>query len=106
MEFETEVDIDNQDKKYETKGTIKWSLDFECRSWGVKSFYISIPEQKIDVSYTKEVFNAEEDDFDYEDVDEVLEIKNCTYDLKVNDTGEVICPQTLLVLDGEFELQF
>lgn len=99
-EFETEVEIDDEDKKREAKATIKWKADFECRSWGIKSIYIIIPDQKLSVCW--KTFSEEEDT--YEDAE--LEIKDCKYELDVHVNGEVICPERLVISDGEFLLQF
>lgn len=65
MNFTTKVDLmyskDGWDSEYNAKVDIKWSLELEARSYGIKSFIVTVPEQDIHFSIVKEGLGEEDD---------------------------------------------
>lgn len=59
-------DIDEEEQQVE----IKWTLELNLRSWGIKDFIVDIPEQTISVKIC--VWDEEGDDFKIVEEDVVL----------------------------------
>jgi hypothetical protein len=84
---------------YRQKVTLKWSVEFEMREWGIKSCIITVPEQEI----TFEIELDERDDF---------ETKTVTVLLKEihTDVSDQIClnlvPRKLEFYRGKWTLSF
>ncbi|NJO50841.1 MAG: hypothetical protein HC840_16890 [Leptolyngbyaceae cyanobacterium RM2_2_4] len=36
---------------------LKWSLELELREYGVKSFYITVPEQEIELEFEENIYD-------------------------------------------------
>jgi hypothetical protein len=87
MKFKTEVEIDGD---YTGHCQIEWEIDFECRSWGVKSIYIIAPEQTI--TFENTTYNEEDDEI-YEEVTLNLEDISCEHSFK--NISDTICPTEL-----------
>lgn len=66
-EFKTQVDLDLFLEGYDNhdvdtkKVNIRWNLEFDMRSYGVKDMVITVPDQKINVSLT--LWGDEEDTY-------------------------------------------
>ena len=57
MEFITPVKVILVDENLESVNDdvlIKWNLEVECRQWGVKSVYATMPKQEIEVQLQNE----------------------------------------------------
>ena len=106
-EFETEVDVSMMDdnilvgEDFLGKITIKWSVEFEMRSWGIKSIYLTVPEQKIILNYERDT----EDGFVPESKEILLQ--NVKVEDPINEENfGMIAPHTLEFYDGKVTLQF
>jgi hypothetical protein len=99
----SEIEIVDEDRDRAAKKIeIKWQFNVEHRSWGVKSIYIIVPDQNLQVCWSQE--NPVTGDC--EDVDETVEIKDCEVEFDIAVTGETIYPSELVVSDGKFTLRF
>lgn len=102
--FKTQVDIDiTLDRKdnhdIETKKVnLRWDLELEMRQYGVKSFIITVPDQKINLSVN--VWG--EDDDSHEDV--TLEVKDVLVEQPTN-LSQLI-PSSLEYYKGKWKLVF
>ena len=94
-EFHSEVDLEFTNlptgvSDYQLKFELKWSLDIEYRSWGVKSMSAIVPDQKLEITLEKDLNESYTDlpDFDpkkdYEDLGtEDFEVNIDLKDIKV-----------------------
>lgn len=104
-EFKTQVDLDIsledlENHDVETKKVnLYWNLELEMRQYGVKSFIITVPDQKLNISLN---MWGEAEDFGKEitlDVEDVL----------IEHDGEFfssIIPKTLEYYKGKWKLVF
>jgi hypothetical protein len=60
--FETEdVEVEEYGGKRRTGSTvIKWKVDWELRSWGIKSLYAHVPNQTIEIEWKDEDADGDE----------------------------------------------
>ena len=103
--FKTQVDIDitldRQDNHdIETKKVnLRWDLELEMRQYGIKSFIITVPDQKINLSVN--VWG--EDDDSHEDL--TLDVKDVIVEIQEGELGSLI-PHTLEFYKGKWKLVF
>lgn len=98
MDFITKkVDFVNYDTKYHGFKDIevKWSLELEMRSWGIKDFIILVPNQKIDTS----VYDYDKEQF----LSFTFEVNECQ--VMVNSFKSLV-PESLSVLNKKWTLNF
>jgi hypothetical protein len=76
---------------------IKWDLQLEMRSWGVKDISMSVPEQKITV-----LLNIWGDNEDTEK-EIVLDVKDVLVEKQSEDSSS-LAPSHLVYNDGEWTL--
>lgn len=64
MKFETEVfidyEIDGWSTPFREKVFVTWTLELECREYGVKSFIVTAPDQQLSFSVKKDDENGDE----------------------------------------------
>ena len=107
MEFTTKLDDSSIDIGYTNFGrfkgvpiedktataTVKWSLDFEAREWGLKSIDISIQDVALEIDY--EYYESQDE------ADETIIKDTYTYDgsfeivNRIEITSGCICPNNL-----------
>lgn len=82
--------------------TLKWSIDFEMRSWGVKSIYLTVPDQKVVLQY------SHYDEATGEDLEESKEVllQNVQVEEPSNENFGMILPRTLEFYNGKVTVQF
>jgi hypothetical protein len=106
--FKTEVDIDiflkhDKDKSLETKTIIlEWSLELEVRKFGIKSFVVVVPDQKIEVDFTEYRENSDEDVI----TTETVMVKNVSVDMSESKSLYGLSPKSLIFHDNEWKLEF
>jgi hypothetical protein len=106
--FETQVNIDIHGDDFIARAeniqpvTIKWTLELEMRSWGLKGLYAYVPEQKITLLYT--VWDESGDN----EIDQEKEIilKDVQVDLDNVEITHGMAPQTLEFYKGQVALIF
>lgn len=81
--FIAEVDIEiygsDLREKYNQKVSVKYQLDFEMRSWGMKSLLPIVPDQEISV-----ILVEEKEDEEIE-IEKKIEIKDVSVDIRCGD---------------------
>ena len=94
-EFSSDVAV--WDISGETDGTttIKWFFEMEVRNYGIKSFYLIVPDQEITIDWEKKS-------------QEKLEIKDVEAEFMVDGefTGITLIPKTLEHSSGKWTLKF
>lgn len=105
FDFETEVNVEDEDTKRSGKATIRWKLEFEMRNWGVKGFVLSVPDQdfsgwleKFDYG-TEENFNPNGEQVNFR----LIDVKAIH---PVLDASAIICPEKLVIENGKFVVEF
>lgn len=106
--FQTEIKVDDDDGKRDGQCTIKWSVEFECRSWGIKSVMITVPDQEFKGwlekrdPMTEEVFDSQKESpsFLIKDVNVVS-----PFGPDCNCMG-ILCPQSIHISGGKFSVEF
>jgi hypothetical protein len=108
-EFETEsVDVEVYDDKILGEYgrvqpiRLKWSLDFELRSWGVKSVYVTVPDQKVLLVFDR---YDEATDTDVDEEREVL-LQNVQVDLDATNWDSGLSPHSLEFYEGKVIAHF
>jgi len=104
--FKTKVELeisglsgyDNYDVLTQTV-EIKWDLELEMRSWGVKGIGMSVPEQKITV-----FLNIWGDDEDTEK-EIIFDVKNVMVE-KQSEDMDSLAPSHLIYNDGDWTLVY
>ena len=101
MTFESEIEIEDLDKNFTTTGLIKWEMEIDYRAWGVKSFDIYVPDQKIQVFYVRE-------DVDGNDVsvESEIEIKDPKIEESLEIGMGILTPKVLEIFKGKQVLEF
>ena len=101
--YESEIEITDESKNRTAKKVnIKWLLEVEHRSWGVKSLCVTVPNQTLNVWFEQE--NADTGDYDV--VETTVDIKDCDVEFDIVHTGETIYPSELIIADGKYTLVF
>lgn len=117
-DFKTRVKLDYTPKDYEDRDVdvitkhvdIKWQLTLEMREWGVKSFYVMIPDQDIEVELEHVIYGDDDDIIEttYETV--VIKLRDVDYNFDVPEMSENVFSQMApyeLVWDKYFkEIRF
>ncbi len=101
MTFESEIEIDDLDRNYRGKATLKWEMEIEARKWGIKEFNIYIPDQTLNFIASKDDENGESMDIDME-----LIISNCQVEAEVNIGKGILSPQLLQIYKGKQVVEF
>lgn len=103
--FETEVEVDDIDNKRHGKVMLKWGVEFECRSWGIKSVIPFVRDQEFEGHLIKNDGDEETDqDYEYEKV--TFNLKDVLIeDGNFEDSG-ILCPTLLCIDDGKFIVTF
>ena len=108
-DFESEVSIDVHDDSVLPRAaediqpiTIKWTLEVEMRSWGVKGFYVHVPDQKVMVIY--QIWA--EDGESILDQEKEITLTNVQVDLDNVQITHSIAPQTLDFYKGQAAVIF
>ena len=102
--FKTQVDLDISLDGYDNhdvetkKVTIRWDLELEMRNFGIKSFIVTVPEQKINVS-----LNIWDDNEDF-GKDLVLDVKDVI--VERNGNSDQLIPSILEFYQGKWKLVF
>lgn len=103
--FETQIDLDLMLKGYDNhdvlteKVNLVWNLELEVRSYGVRSFIVTVPEQTITV--TLNMWGDEKDT----EMDLTLEIKDV--EILFNRGAEMnLVPSCLEYYQGKWRLVF
>ena len=106
-EFETEVDLDVSDSSngdiaftWPSKVMIRWAMEMESRTWGIKSIYLSLRTRELELSYQEW---TEEEDIDH---DAKIDLQKAEgenqYDRGESDSFGQILPESLhLQLAGD-----
>lgn len=107
MRFFTGVEVqitgNHKEKSGSGKAQVEWHLEMEAREWGVKSFMITVPDQKITLMVDR--YNEETDEEYEEEVTiDVVGCKTEFDDCKINTT--VVAPTRLEKYYDKFELLF
>lgn len=106
-EFKCEIpinDLDHLNREYKPV-EIRWRLEIEMRTWGVKSICIFVPDQEINLVYQEEV----PDNDKWEDREEVLKLEkiDTNTDCEIEDIQYMsICPQELELCNGIWTVKF
>lgn len=82
--------------------TLKWSVEFEMRSWGVKGIYLHVPDQKVTLLYSRY------DEATGDDIDERREVllQNVQVEEPSNENFGMIMPRSLEFYNGKVTVQF
>lgn len=106
FEFETEVEVDDIDGSRKGKATIKWNLELECRSWGVKSIIISVRDQEFKGwlekkdDCTQENFEAQREEITF-----MIKDVKVLHPVDIHGWG-IVSPHCLTIVHGQFKLEF
>ena len=103
-EFKTKVELDltlDRDDNYEIDthfANLRWTLEMEMRQYGIKSFDITVPDQKITVNLI--IWGDEED------TEETLTLD--VKDVIVERSGDFdgLVPRSLELYDGKWKVVF
>lgn len=104
-DFESQVSVELYHKDY--KGawdvqpvTIKWQVEFEMRSWGIKDISVYVPDQEVTLMFT--IADQNGDEVEKEATFQLTDIKtNMGYDY-----NSMVSPSTLNIHDNKIEVEF
>jgi len=85
--------------------SIRWSLELEMREWGVKSTYVSVPDQDITLVYQIEK-DLGNDDFEYVDQEKTIHLTNVQAEFENARWSHSLVPTALSEYGGKWTLEF
>ena len=105
FEFETEVEVDDMDNHRHGKAMLKWGVEFECRSWGIKSVIPFVRDQEFKGWLSK---NDTYEDITHDDDEQevTFNLKDVRIEDGEFDDGGCLCPSLLSIDDGKFIVTF
>ena len=84
---------------------VRWSFELEMRDWGIKTAYVSVPDQDVTLVYEVEK-ELPDNDFEYVQQEKVIHLANVQADYEEAKWGHSLVPVSLSEYSGKWTLEF